>query len=426
MPFDFTTYLQDHLSARRGSDQAAATGDAPFTVEVLTGGLMNHTARVRFASPLLVIDGIKLENGDGIHSAILKHAPPYIAAAPNQPMSVDRQLTEKKALQIFSGDDSTFPPVQAAVIQALVDRYRQMGTIGTSASVRINIPRYIWHDAKNNVIWIEDLGQMKTLSQILLQDSDPALETTHIQEFAAVLGRFLSELFQATANPPEPWITHATSTDSLSLYHYLTGLVLKNCREFGDITEAEAVVLSERAGRALRAKAEAEDVCLGMVDFWPGNILVELGAFGRCGLIDWEYFRLTSASSELGMLLAHLHVHLLNTPSSATATQSNLRLFAKSTFRAYAQSQPQQVASNGFKRALLISHGREMVNSVSQYEEDLTKESKRKVVAAGVRSLRAAGESKDDIDLTGLRPLYLGEDTDVHVIWETLGVFGFA
>jgi len=66
-----------------------------------------------------------------------------------------------------------------------------------------------------------------------------------------------------------------------------------------------------------------------------------------------------------------------------------------------------------------------MVNSVSQYEEDLNEESRKKVVAAGVRSLKAAGESEDDIDLTGLRPLYPEGNTDVHAIWETLRVFGF-
>jgi len=289
MSFDFTTYLQDHLGAGRGSDQAPG---GHFTVEILTGGLMNHTARVKFASPLLDIGGARVEKG-GIQSAILKHAPPYIAADPNQPMSVDRQLTEKKALQILSGDDPTFPH-----IQAVVNRYRQAGEMHTS--VQLEIPRYIWHDTENDVLWIEDLGKMKTLSQILLLDA--AIEAAHIQEFAIVLGGFLSELFQATANPPEPWIAQTTSPNSLSLYHYLTGMVVKNCREIGNITEAEALVLSERAGNALLAKAEAEDVCLGMVDFWPGNILVELGEFGRCGLIDWEYFGLTSASSELGML----------------------------------------------------------------------------------------------------------------------------
>ena len=287
MPFDFTTYLHDHLGAGRGCDQAPGS---PFTVEILTGGLMNHTARVKFASPLLDIAGAKVGNG-GVQSAILKHAPPYIAADPSQPMSVDRQSTEKKALRILSGDDPAFPH-----IQAVVNRYRQAGDAHTS----IQIPKYIWHDAQNDMLWVEDLGKMKILSEILLVDS--AVEVAHIQEFATVLGRFLSELFQATANPPEPWIADTTSPNSLSLYHYLTTMVLKNCRDIGDITEAEALVLSERAGNALRAKAEAKDVCLGMVDFWPGNVLVELGEFGRCGLIDWEYFGLTSASSELGML----------------------------------------------------------------------------------------------------------------------------
>ena len=125
------------------------------------------------------------------------------------------------------------------------------------------------------------------------------------------------------------------------------------------------------------------------------------------------------------MTVAHLHVHFLNS-TTTVAAQNRLQLFAKAIFRAYTQSQPQQVASNGFKRGLLISHGREMVVSISQYEENLNEESKKRVVAAGVRSIRAAGESNDGIDLTGLRPLYLEGNTDVHVIWETLGVFGFA
>ena len=291
MPFDFSTYLQEQLSAGSGSDQAAGE---PFTVEVLRGGLMNHTARIKFASPLLDIGGAKVIENGGIHSAILKHAPPYIATVPNQPMSVDRQLTEKTALRTLSGEDSgaNFPH-----IQALVNRYRQAGTRTT-----IQIPRYIWHDAENNVLWIEDLGEMKTLSQILLLDGDTAVEASDIQEFATVLGEFLCELFQATANPPDYWVAQATSPESLNLYNYLTGMVLQNFRKVGDITEAEAIILSERAEKALLTKAEAEDVCLGMVDFWPGNILVEPGQFGRCGLIDWEYFGLTSASSELGML----------------------------------------------------------------------------------------------------------------------------
>jgi len=291
MPFDFSTYLQNQLSAGRGSDQAAGE---PFTVEILTGGLMNHTARVKFASPLLDIGGAMLIENGGIQSAILKHAPPYIATVPNQPMSVDRQLTEKTALRILSGEDSgaNFPH-----IQAVVNRYRQAGT-----RTSIQIPRYIWHDMENDVLWIEDLGEMKTLCQILLLDGEAAVEASHIQEFATVLGEFMSELFQATANPPDYWVAQANSPESLSLYNYLTGMVLQIFREVENMTKAEALLLSERAENALLTKAEAEDICLGMVDFWPGNILVEPGQFGRCGLIDWEYFGLTSASSELGML----------------------------------------------------------------------------------------------------------------------------
>jgi len=37
-----------------------------------------------------------------------------------------------------------------------------------------------------------------------------------------------------------------------------------------------------------------------MVDLWPGNILID--SDGNVGLVDWEYFGLSSAGSEIGML----------------------------------------------------------------------------------------------------------------------------
>ena len=42
-----------------------------------------------------------------------------------------------------------------------------------------------------------------------------------------------------------------------------------------------------------------QEQCFGMVDLWPGSILV---GDSFLGLVDWEYAGKSSAGSELGML----------------------------------------------------------------------------------------------------------------------------
>ena len=50
--------------------------------------------------------------------------------------------------------------------------------------------------------------------------------------------------------------------------------------------------------------------CLGMVDFWTESVLIGKenddndttnSRSCQCGLVDWEYFGVSSAASELGM-----------------------------------------------------------------------------------------------------------------------------
>jgi thiamine kinase-like enzyme len=70
---------------------------------------------------------------------------------------------------------------------------------------------------------------------------------------------------------------------------------------------ANAELLTERVNQALQSNGTVEP-CLGMVDLWPGNILID--SHCNVGLVDWEYFGLSTASSELGMLgelLSALH-----------------------------------------------------------------------------------------------------------------------
>ena len=65
---------------------------------------------------------------------------------------------------------------------------------------------------------------------------------------------------------------------------------------------------------------------------------------------------------------------------------------------------PDWKPSNAFKRRCLTSHGRELVNGIKWYDAKLNDTSKSRLIRAGLRSLRAAGDSQDGIDLGVMRP----------------------
>ncbi len=101
--------------------------------------------------------------------------------------------------------------------------------------------------------------------------------------------------------------------------------------------------------------------------------------------------------------VAHLHVHILNS-SSSSAVRDNIRLFLSTLCRSCASTAGDWKPSKIFKRRLLLAHGRELVNGVQLYEARLDDDSRIKILRAGLRSLRAAGDSPDAIDLMVLKP----------------------
>jgi hypothetical protein len=138
-----------------------------------------------------------------------------------------------------------------------------------------------------------DLGETQTLSQYLA--SDPP--QNDIKRIATSLGEFLAVLFAATRNPSADTLSlvsnHSHTTET---YLFLASVTKKVLTATG-IDNGD--LLAERANQALESNGTVEP-CLGMVDLWPGSILID--PRGNCGLVDWEYFGLSSASGELGML----------------------------------------------------------------------------------------------------------------------------
>lgn len=61
--------------------------------------------------------------------------------------------------------------------------------------------------------------------------------------------------------------------------------------------------------------------------------------------------------------------------------------------------------SSHFKHKALIAHGRELVIALDFLASDLDDASKERVLNAGIRSLRAAGDSENDLDLSVLEDM---------------------
>lgn len=254
--FDFHSYLTSKLPSHLQTQIA---------VQPLQGGFTNLAVWANFQPP------VKYESHI-LESVILKYA-----SSPTQPLSVGRQTIEAEALRILGG---------SGVIPAIPELLRKYAG-------RVRIPHLVHHDMEQNVLWISDLGETISLSEYLT--STPPPSSSDVKGLATTLGSLLSELFAGTRDPAPDTIAllgHPHAGDAVEL----VGGLAKEVLIHSGITDAE--VLAARVEEALRDNGRQEQ-CVGICDLWPGSILID--PVGRCGLIDWEYFGLSNAASEVGM-----------------------------------------------------------------------------------------------------------------------------
>jgi hypothetical protein len=274
MSFDFQQYLRSKVSSLSDSD-------VTFTIDVLAGGFTNHTVRISFETP------ISFQSTHNLRSAILKHAPPYIASSPEQALSVHRQTVEAKALQLLAGSDPSFPA------------FAQL----SSSFPDLRFPELIYHDKASNVLWISDLGNCRTLEEYLKSDKDGKEE--HVKHLARELAGYISQMYRLTTDPPQAVVdslkdnTEVEKNVEGSSMGFLADMVQSTLNNSGIEDHQE---LSQLVREGLQEKIEHS--CLGMGDFWPASLLID--AQGKCGLMDWEYFGLTDPGSELGMFCEFL------------------------------------------------------------------------------------------------------------------------
>ena len=332
--FDFKSYVHGLFPS------------SSLSIQVLTGGVLNYTVRVSFDPPISTSlppqaytgGPTKSKHFQNLKTAVLKHAPPYVATIPTIPLPVSRQLVEKGALEFLHGEDVKYPSFN-------------VNTLHSDSELSVaKVPHLLWHDPAAHVLWIEDLGELRSLSQVLLLHCPPSSESEskHQSEpepeidldiLAQTLADFLSSLYKSTSPSKggfniNPLLVELKSLADYSSFRdlladivrdelkgYYHNLTLSRSKVDSDVNfrleQNEIEVLSERVRRGLhqsgskleqeKKQEDSEEICLAMFDFWPENILI---GFDRspshqsrqiCGLIDWEYFGASNPASELGM-----------------------------------------------------------------------------------------------------------------------------
>lgn len=247
-----------------------------ITVQKLTGGYANVTVRATFFPPA---DFTCIGHPSQIlDSVVLKYV--KITMAPStQVMSTESQLIEAHALKLVSPESDILPGVSAL----------------RAKHPLVKIPRLIYHDTEKRVLWMSDLGsRTKLLTDWLTSDPPPLLHA--VEQFASVLGQFLAEFASTTRNPSAEAFAHVPNLQAVGKFYEALASETRTCLMNSDIVDAET--LAARSAQAFGDCGKIEP-CLGMVDLWPGNVIVD--EVGNCGLVDWEWFGLSSASNELGM-----------------------------------------------------------------------------------------------------------------------------
>ncbi|KAG8953287.1 hypothetical protein FRC04_002697 [Tulasnella sp. 424] len=349
--FDFTLYLATTLSIR----------PEILEVEVLPWGYTNLTARASFKNPISVPSHFGYP--DLIQSVILKVAKPFMHALPSYAVPMSRQAVEARALRILQGEELD------TVAQAL------------GQSHPLKVPKLVFHDTNSHVIWMTDLGRSRILSDYILYESP---QQVTIQALGRMLGCFFGGLFMATKNPSKE-ITRSLA-DSRHLLEFLTSQTERVVIDLPDGINSESTALLGRMRSALDSDVNQEQ-CLGMVDLWPGSVLIDDN--GECGLVDWEHFGVTDPGSDLGMFAGHLHLLVLHDGApegTAERTTTFISTFASSYFEAHPG------ISARFERRFLIAHGRSLICGTNVFAEAFQESTKIRAVKAGLSCLKAAGE----------------------------------
>ncbi len=235
-------------------------------------------------------------------SVVVKHAPPFIARAPEIPLDPSRLAFEARALEAF-GDG---------------------GALAALAREAVRPPRLLAFDA--DALVMEDVGEAPDLGAWLRSSS----RTPHAaREAGRTLGAFVGSLHRTTFGDERLAAGFRNRAIQKSRLDVQYRAVAEMCGK-GGAPDAPALGATAVAlGEALLAPGR----CLLMGDLWPASILVTPEGMR---LIDWEFAHFGRPLQDVAHLAAHLWMHARRAPDAARADAARtlLRAFLEAYRRA--------------------------------------------------------------------------------------------
>lgn len=246
-------------------------------IESLHGGLVNLVWRV-YTGPMATSE-----------SAVLKWAPPYVAAVPSMPLDDERILFGARALAALGAG----------------------GRLSAVPRPDVRPPRLLATFEQQRALLLEDLGDTPDLAT-WARETHPggkrALET------GRMLGGFIARLHRQSAGDA----VLAAEFDNRDVQR---SRLVNQYAAVSRYAERAGIVDAAELGRHAVAFGEllqGPGLCLVMGDLWPPSVLV--GADAGLRVIDWEFAAYGRPSQDVAHLAAHLWMHAHRTPDATTAS----------------------------------------------------------------------------------------------------------
>ncbi|MFU8859453.1 MAG: phosphotransferase [Cyclonatronaceae bacterium] len=224
------------------------------TVGELTGGNLNHVFRV----------------GGSPDPVIVKHAPPYIASAPDVPLHPGRLTFESKALHAL------LPGGLLAEI--------------TAAVPRVAPPAWIAFDAEQNLLAMEDLGEYPSITDAFDQGNCKPTSGTQ-------LGRFIGRLHAETygCDKCKKMFSNSGVQQTRHKVQYLPAAEWLAHHHPNEKESADRII-------ELGLQLQQPGYCLIMGDLWPPSIMVQQN---QLRLFDWEFVHYGHPLQDVAHIAAH-------------------------------------------------------------------------------------------------------------------------
>ncbi|CAF1142307.1 unnamed protein product, partial [Brachionus calyciflorus] len=211
-------------------------------------------------------------------SVILKYYPPFLAADKTIPISQERYLVEKEALQFLSS----------------------RSWLKKCPNSIVRIPKAIYADDKNFVLLMEDAGEnTKTLFNLLLSNSSP--DQNLLDLIPNELNKFLSYLNNESGLTP--------TTNKIFQNKSAWDLIEEYINELNftaDRLDKRIKPYLERSHEIFKRKDD-ENAVFVFGDLWPNSILIDQEK-KLIWIVDWEVARYETKTRDFEQLLANLWV----------------------------------------------------------------------------------------------------------------------